>query len=57
MDTEVDGGSFAGFHDFFFNLLAHLGHHFLDAGRVDAAVGHELMQGEAGDFAAHGVKS
>ena len=57
MDTEVDGGALAGFDDFFFDLTAHFGHNFFDASGVDAAVGHELVQGQASDFAAHGVEA
>ena len=39
------------------DLLAGLFHHFLDAGRVDAAVGNELFQGDAGDFPPDGIKA
>jgi hypothetical protein len=35
---------------------AGLGHDFLDAAGVDAAVGHELGEGQAGDFAADRVE-
>ena len=31
-------------------------HDFLDAGRMDAAVDHELVQGQAGDLAADRVE-
>ncbi len=31
-------------------------HHLLDAGRVDAAVGHEFFQGDLGHFPPHGVE-
>ncbi len=55
--AQVDGGALAGFDDFLLDLPAYLGHHLLDAGRVYAAVGDELVQGQAGDLAAHGVKS
>ena len=44
-------------HDFFLDLLAHLGHHFLDAGGVDAAVGHQLVERQTCDLAAHGVET
>ena len=57
MDAQVYAGAFAGFQDFFFQLLGHLGNHFLDAGRMDAAVHHQLVQGQAGYFAAHRVES
>ena len=45
VDAEVYSCAFAGLNDFFFDLLAHFGHDFLDAGRVDASVGNELVEG------------
>ena len=57
VDTEVDGRALAGFDDFLLDLLAHFCNYFLDACGVDTAVGHELMQGQTGDFAAHGVEA
>ena len=55
--AEVDGRALTRLDDFFFHLFLHLGHDFLDACGVDAAVGDELVQGEAADFAAYGVES
>ena len=60
MYTEVDGCAFSGLNDFLLNLLAHLGHNFLDTGRVYAAVGHELMQSQfarvVGQLLTRGIK-
>lgn len=42
MDAQVDGRTFSRGDDLVFDLLAGLGHHFLDAGRVDASVGTSL---------------
>ena len=56
MHAEVDGRALTRFDNFFFHLLLHLGNDFLDACGVDAAVGDELVQGEAADFAANGVE-
>ncbi len=55
--AEVDGGALAGLDDFLLYLAAYLGHNLLDAGGMDATVGHELMQGQTGYLAAHGVES
>ena len=57
VDAEVDGGALAGFHDLFVHLLLHLGHHFLDARGVDAAVGDELVQGQTSYLTAHRVEA
>ena len=57
VNAEVDGGALTRFDDFVFHLLLHLGHYFLNAGGVDAAIGDELVQGETADFATHGVES
>ena len=57
VDAEVNGGALAGFDDLFLDLFAHFGYNFLDAGGVDAAVGHELMEGEACYLASHGVEA
>ena len=56
VDAQVDAGAFAGFQDFLFQLLLHLGDDFFDAGRMDAAVDDQLVQGQAGHFAAHRVE-
>ena len=56
VDAQVDAGALAGFEDFVFELLLDLGDHFLDAGGVDAAVHDELVQGQAGHFAADRVE-
>ena len=56
MDAEVDAGALAGLEDLVLELLLDLRHDFLDAGRMDAAVDHELVQGQAGDLAADRVE-
>jgi len=57
VDAEVDGSTFAGLYDFFLNLLAHFIHDLLDACGMDASVGHELMERQAGYLAAHRVEA
>ena len=43
--------------DGFVHFLRHLGHHFLDARRVNAAIQDQPLHGLARDFAAHGIKA
>ena len=57
VDTQVDGGTLTHLDDLLLDLLLDLGNHLLDAGGVDAAVGHELVQGEAGNLTTHGVEA
>ena len=57
VNAEVDGSTLAGLYDFFLNLLAHFVYYLLNACGMDAAVGHELMERQAGDFAAHRVEA
>ena len=57
MDTEIDSGALTGFDNFIFDLFSHFGNHFLDASRVDTAIGYELVESKAGDFAANRVKA
>ena len=56
VDAQVYAGAFTGFQDFFFQLLLDFGHHFLDAGGVDATVYNQLMQGQAGYLAADRIE-
>ena len=56
MDTEIDGRALSRLHYLGVELLLHLGDHLLDAGGVDAAVGHELVEGQTADLAADGVE-
>ena len=56
VDAQVYAGAFSGFQDFFFQLLLDFGHHFLDAGGVDATVYNQLMQGQAGYLAADRIE-
>ena len=57
MDTEVDGGAFAGFDDLLLDLFAHLVDHLFDTCRVDASVKDELMQCQPGHLTPHGVEA
>ncbi len=57
VDAEVDGRAFAGLDNLLLHLTAHLCNNLLDACRVYAAVHNELVQGEAGDFAAYRVET
>ena len=52
----VHTGLLAALADGLGDLLADFGDDLLDAGGVDAAVGDELLEGQAGDLAADGVK-
>ena len=45
VNAEVDGGSLTGLYDLVFDLLLNLVDHFLNAGRVDAAVCNKLVKG------------
>ena len=56
VDTHIDAGALARLQDLVLELLAHLRHHLLDAGRVDAAVNHQLMQGQTGHLAANRIE-
>ncbi len=57
VDAEVDGGALARLDDFFLHLAAHFGHYLLDAGRVYAAVHHQLVERQARYLAAHRVEA
>ena len=57
VDAQVDRRALAHLDDLLLDLFLDLGHHFLDAGGVDAAVGDELVQGQTRDLAAHGIES
>ncbi len=56
-DAEVNAGTFTHLVDFLFNLATRLGHYLLNAGRVDAAVGDQLVERQACNLAAHGVET
>ena len=56
MDAQIDASALASLHDLIVQLLAHLFDHLFDAGRMDTAVGHQLMQGQAGHFAANRIE-
>ena len=55
--AQINGGALADLHDFLLDVLANLVHHFLNAGRVDAAVGDQLVQAQAGHFTADRIKA
>ena len=57
VDAQVDRRAFADLDDLLLDLFLDLRHHLLDACGMDAAVGHELVQGQPGDFAAHGIEA
>ncbi len=57
VDTQVDRRALTHLNDLLLDLLLNLGYHLLDAGGVDTAVGHKLVQGQAGDLTTHGVKA
>src|SRR6476661_5822583 len=57
VNAEVDDGFLADFDDFLLDILARLSHNLLHAGRVNAAVLHQQMQRQTGNFAAHRVKA
>lgn len=55
--AQIDCRPLAGLDDLFLDLLLHLGYDLFDTRRVDASVGHELVQREPGDFAANGIEA
>ena len=57
VDTQIDGCALACLHDLVVELLLHLVHNLLDAGRVYAAIGHQLVQGQATSLATHRVET
>ncbi len=57
VDAQVDGRALADLDDLLLDLLLDLGDHLLDTGGVDAAVGHQLVERQTGDLAAHGVEA
>ena len=57
VDAQFDDRALADFDDLLLQLLAGFGHHFLNAGRVNTAIGHQLLQRQAGDFTADRVEA
>ena len=57
VDAEVDRGAFSDFDDLLFDLFLYFGYDLLDACRVDAAVGYQLVERQAGDLAADRVET
>ncbi len=56
-DAGLEGRLLTGGFHLLLDLLAAALHALLDAPGVDAAVGDELLEGHAGDLAAHGVEA
>ena len=57
VDISLEHGSFAFGLDGGVDLLLSLGDHFLNAGRMNSAVGNELFKCDTGDLTANGVKA
>ena len=57
MNTQVDGSTLTCLDDLVIKLLLHFLHHFLDAGRMDAAVSNELMESEATGLATDRIET
>ena len=43
MNTKVDGCALTNLYDLLLDLLLNFSYHLLDAGRVDTAIGYELV--------------
>ena len=54
---EVDGRAFAYLDDLLFDLFFYFGYRLFDAGRVDTAVGHQLVQRQPCDLAPHRIEA
>ncbi len=57
VDAQVDAGTLTYLGNLLLNLFAGLGNHLFNTGGMDAAVGHQFMQRQAGNFAANGVEA
>ena len=57
MDAQVNHGALARLGNFFLDLFGDLRHNLLDAGGVNAAVRHELVQGEARNLTTHRIEA
>ena len=57
VDPHVKGRPFAALPDGFLDFLLRLGHDLFDSPRMDAAVGDQPFQGDAGNFPADGVEA
>ena len=56
MDTQIDSGTFTRLHYFILHLFLYLGYHLLDAGRMDTAIGNQLMKCQTSHLTADRVK-
>ena len=56
MDTKVDSGSFAHFHNLVFHLFGHFRYHLFDTRRVNSSVLNELVKRKARYLTAHRVE-
>src|SRR5690606_18629998 len=57
MYPDLKGRLFAVFANSLVDFLARLLDHLFDAGRVDTAIGHQLLQRSTGNFASDGIKA
>ncbi len=57
VDAEVDDGALTGLDDLLFHLFLHLVNHLFDTCGVDAAVGDQLLERQAGDLTADRVEA
>ena len=57
MDAKIDGCTLSGLDNLLLNLAAHFAYHFFYTGRVNTAVSHELVKGEARYLATHRIKA
>ena len=56
VNSQVYGGALTGFNNLLFHLFAHLGHYLLNTCWVNTSVGNQLVQCQAGNFAAYRVE-
>ena len=57
MNTEVDNGTFTGFHHFVFNLLSHFRNYFFNTCRVNTSVLYQLVQSQTSYFTTNRIKA
>ena len=57
VNAQIDRRAFSHLDDLLLDLFLHLGHHLLDAGRMDTAVGDELVQRQPRNLAADGIET
>ena len=57
MDTQIDGRTLTCLDNLVIELFLHLRHHFLNTGRMDTTVAHQLMEGQTTGLTTHGVET